>query len=191
MGFLNTQDLIAHHVALREASIGLQDMPTEVPKPIEVNLGESVEDKVAREKKKGKSIPSAIKFGSSEPIELYKPGKRKDSTTVSKVKAETTEIPAKALVDKGMLQTKKKLAKPPALDTKIPAATHSVADPESEVEVSEFGASYLEGDNTELKLMRGGLKYKDCVLDVPLAFVKNLSAYQRSRLEENGFHTVS
>lgn len=186
MGFLNTQDLIAHHVALREASIGLQDPPTEVPKPSKVNLGESLEDKIARDRKKGKSIPSAIKFGSSEPIELYKPGKRKDSTTVSKVRAETTESPAKALVDKGMLHTKKKLAKPPALDVKIPTATRSVADSETEVEVS-----YLEGDNTELKLMRGALKYKDCVLDVPLGFVKNLSAYQRSRLEENGFHTVS
>ena len=211
MGFLNTQDLIAHHVALREASFDLQDPPSyssEAPTILKVNLGESSEDKISDGKNKAvapsKSIPSAIRFGSSDPIELYKPpmdGMGKNSIAVSNFSAEiaksfeTTESQTKALNDKALLQTKKRLLKSPvavapALDTRIPASTHSVADSETHVEVSDFD-SYVEGDNTELKLMRGAAKYKDCVLDIPLSFVKNLSAYQRSRLEENGFHTVS
>jgi len=208
MGFLDTQDLIGHHVALREASIDLQDPPrcsSDAPTTsnLKVKLGGSSKDKISDVKNKvgmpNKSIPSAIKFGSSEPIELYK---GKNSTTVSKLSADiakplgTTESQKKAPIDKAVLQTKKKLAKipvavTPTLDTRIPASTHSIEDSETHFEVPDFDSSYVEGDNTELKLMMGAAKYKDCVLDIPLSFVKNLSAYQRSRLEENGFHTVS
>lgn len=207
MGFLNTEDVIAHHVALREASIDLQDPPrysSEAPttSKSKVKLVKS-SDATLGKNKASKSIPSAIKFGSSEPIELYKPGgKGKNSTTVSKFSAEiaksseTTVSETKELNDKATQQTKKKLAESPVavvptLVTRIPASPHSVASSETHIEVSDFDSSYVEGDNTELMLMRGAAKYRDCVLDVPLSFVKNLSAYQRSRLEENGFHTVS
>lgn len=216
MGFLNTQDLIAHHVALREASIDLQDPPgysSEAPatSKLKVKLGESSKDKMSdgslgkrKAAAPAKSISSAIKFGSSEPIELYKPrtnGKGKNSTTVSKLSveiakpSETTESQTKALNDKAMQQIKKKLAKSPvaaapSLDTTIPASADSVAHSETHIKVSDSD-TYVEWDNTELKLMRGAAKYKDCVLDIPLSFIKNLSGYQRSRLEENGFHTVS
>lgn len=206
MGFLNTEDVIAHHVALREASIDLQDPPrysSEAPttSKSKVKLVKS-SDATLGKNKASKSIPSAIKFGSSEPIELYKPGgKGKNSTTVSKFSAEiaksseTTVSETKELNDKATQQTKKKLAESPVavvptLVTRIPASPHSVASSETHIEVSDFDSSYVEGDNTELMLMRGAAKYRDCVLDVPLSFVKNLSAYQRSRLEENGFHTL-
>ncbi len=43
----------------------------------------------------------------------------------------------------------------------------------------------------ELILTKGASMYKDCVLDIPVSYIKNFSLYQRSRLEENGLHTVS
>lgn len=216
MGFLNTQDLIAHHVALREASIDFQDPPRYLPEAPPTKLKskqvEAPKDEapVATQSKNKavasyKPVPSAIKFGSSEPIELYKPhvhGKGKNSRTESKPSAahakpsETTVSQIKVPHDKAVQQTKKKLAKSPVavtitLDTRSSAGTESVGDAETHSEVSEFDSSYVDGTSTELMLMRGAAKYKDCVLDIPLSFIKNLSAYQRSRLEENGFHTVS
>jgi hypothetical protein len=210
LGFLNTQDLIAHHVALREASIDLQDPPSTTK--LEAKLVESPKDKVpvgSHSKSKAvapfKAVPSAIKFGSSEPIELYRPpvdGKGKKPTTESKASgenvkpSEATVSQTKAPIEKAMPQMKKKMAKSPVavtpmVDTRSSPSTDSVGNADTHNKVSEFGSSYVEETSTELMLMRGAAKYKDCVLDIPLSFIKNLSVYQRSRLEENGFHTVS
>ena len=212
MGFLNTQDLIAHHVALREASIGLQDPSVEAPTTeLKLKQVETFEEKApvgthskSKAAEPSKSVSSAIKYGSSEPIELYKPsvhGKGKNSTTESIASvenakpSETTLNQTKAPYEKAMEQMKKKLAKNPLAVTSTldssPPSTDSVGNAETHSEVLESDSSYVEGTSTELMLMRGASKYKDCILEIPLSFIKNLSVYQRSRLEENGFHTVS
>lgn len=45
------------------------------------------------------------------------------------------------------------------------------------IEVFDFDFFYVEGDNMELMFMRGVVKYRDCVFDVFLSFVKNLLVY--------------
>ncbi|KAG0557888.1 hypothetical protein M758_11G160300 [Ceratodon purpureus] len=214
MGFLNTQDLISHHVALREASVDLQDPPrysSEAPATkLKAKQVETSEGKVpvgthskSTAVPPSKSVHSAIKFGSSEPIQLYKPpvdGKGKKSTIESKYSAEhvkpseTIVSQPKAPNEKALLQMKRKLTKSPAavtptLDRRSLPSIDSVGNADAQIKVSEVD-SYVEETSTELILTRGAANYKDCMLDIPLGFIKNLSVYQRSRLDENGFHTL-
>lgn len=210
MGFLNTQDLFAHHIALREASIGLQDLSkysSEIPTATTATVTqEEAPDSNHNSNKSApfsKSFPSSIKFGSSEPIMLYKStvdGKGKGSTTKLKVNAkiakssETIESQTKGSNDKAVRQTKQKFARNSvATASTLDARITSIADigsSDTHNRESDFVSSSVEINSTELMLMRGAANYKDCVLDIPLKFVKNLSVYQRTRLEENGFHTL-
>lgn len=222
MGFFNTQDLISHQFASQEASQDLEVVHDDYlkqhstpPKPECKEADKSGGDKTLRgeldakcqEKFKGhqsKPIPSAIKIGSSEPVELYKPhtDRRVVSfplATGSKVNAGTAEACSSSsqgntVIENAVQQTKKLSRSPLALAsmqvTKTPATSGHDANHVLDAEISNSVPPRVKEKLTELMLMRGAAMYKDCVLDIPVTFIKNLSVYQRSRLEENGFHTV-
>ena len=224
MGFFNTQDLISHQFATQEASQDLEESHEDSskqhstpskPESKEADKSGIVKalqgelDAKSEEKFKGrqsKPIPSAIKIGSSEPIELYKPhtdgrvesfplatGSKVDAVNVQDAGSSSSQ--GYAVIEKAVQQTKKKLSRSSlALAsmqvTKTPAISGHDANPVLDTENSNSVPPHVEEKLTELMLMRGAAMYKDCVLDIPVTFIKNLSVYQRSRLEENGFHTV-
>lgn len=224
MGFFNTQDLISHQFATQEASQDLEESHEDSlkqhstpfkPESKEADKSGGVKalqgelHATSQEKFKGrqlKSIPSAIKIGSSEPIELYKPhtdgrvesfplatGSKVDPVNVQD--AGSTSSQGCAVTEKAVQQTKKKLSRSSLglasmQVTKTPAISGHDANPVLDTETSNSVPPHVEEKLTELMLMRGAAMYKDCVLDIPVTFIKNLSVYQRSRLEENGFHTV-
>ena len=140
MGFLNTQDLISHQFAAQEASQDLegshedslkQHSTPSKPESKEAGKSGGVKalqgelDAKSQEKFKGrqlKSIPSAIKIGSSEPIELYKPhtnGRVESSPLATGLKVNAVNVQdagssssqGNAVIEKAVHQTKKKLSR--------------------------------------------------------------------------------
>lgn len=218
MGFLDTQDLIAHHFALREASQDLQGPPQTKISPSSTKGREASQDEASeleqlQDSQKGmreapvKSAPSAIVFGSSEPIELYNPTRNgrpnnaqpsESSTATSEnvTSVDISESKSGPVQDKVARQMKKKLTRSPVEVQSLQVTNSPMEGTPSRTSISETERSTTVTAQTnesteELLLMKGAAIYKDCVLDMPVSFIKNLSVYQRSRLEESGFHTVS
>ncbi len=221
LGFCNTRELIAHYVASREAS---QDLPQETQsknsrtsRALESNIGlktrESGGDKefdrfpnsVKQVSDRAvKPVPSAIVFGSSEPIELYNPARDRQANSNAQPTlfkgpssddvdpTEASENQATEVPEKVNRQVKK--VPGTVVRSKENSRTLSENVPLDSPAVELQGHPAAVQSKTiakELILTKGASMYKDCVLDIPVSYIKNFSLYQRSRLEENGLHTVS
>ncbi|CAM6050174.1 unnamed protein product [Sphagnum compactum] len=220
LGFCNTRELIAHYVASREAS---QDLPQETqsknsrtPRALESNISLKTRESGGDKECNGfpnsvkqvshravKAVPSAIVFGSSEPIELYNPARDRQANSNAQAtlfkgassddvdptdacENQATEVPEKV---------NRQVKKVPGtvVRSKENSKTLSENVPLDSPAVELQGHPAAVQSKTiakELILTKGASMYKDCVLDIPVSYIKNFSLYQRSRLEENGLHTL-
>jgi hypothetical protein len=156
-----------------------------------------------------KAVPSAIVFGSSEPIELYNPARDRQANSNAQAtlfkgpssddvdpteatENQATENQATEVPEKVNRQVKK--VPGTVVRSKENSRTLSENVPLDSPAVELQGHPAAVQSKTiakELILTKSASMYKDCVLDIPVSYIKNFSLYQRSRLEENGLHTVS